>query len=109
MLSFQVQQFRFLFFLDMDIPKVRPSNGFTPIENTKYTLDCKIATSNPNPVTKYAWFHNGMQIDHESATLSFNSVKRGNSGNWSCKGVINQGSIIIEKNSNVTQVNVFCK
>ena len=93
----------------MDVPKVTPSNGFTPIENRRYTLDCMIATSNPNPVTKYEWFQNDMKIVNESATLSFDPVKRRNSGNWFCKGIINQSSIIIEKNSNVTEVNVFCK
>lgn len=91
------------------MPKVTPSNGLTPIENTSYKLNCIIATSNPKPVTRYEWFQNGMKIDNESATLSFDSVKRENSGNWSCQGIINQSSIIIEKNSNVTKVNVFCK
>lgn len=94
----------------MDIPKVTPSNGLTtPVENTSYTLTCIIAVSNPNPVTKYEWFQNGLKIDSESTTLSFDSVKRNNSGNWLCKGIINQSNIIIEKNSNVTTVNVFCK
>ena len=93
----------------MDIPKVTPSSGLAPIENTRYTLDCMIATSNPNPVTKFVWFQNGMKISNHSATLSFDSVKRDNSGNWSCKGIINENSRIIEKNSNVTKVNVFCK
>ena len=93
----------------MDIPKVTPSKGLTPIENSSYLLDCMIATSNPNPVTKFEWFQNGEKIDNENATLSFDSVKRGNTGNWSCKGIINQSNIIIEKNSNVTKVNVFCK
>ena len=93
----------------MDIPKVTPSKGLTPIENRSYLLDCMIATSNPNPVTKFEWFQNGEKIDNENATLSFDSVKRGNTGNWSCKGIINQSNIIIEKNSNVTKVNVFCK
>ena len=93
----------------MDIPKVTPSNGSTPIENTRYTLDCMITTSNPNPVMKYEWFQNGMKIVNESATLSFNPVKRDNSGSWICKGIINQSSIIIEKNSTAIQVNVFCK
>ena len=106
MLSFQ---FCFLFFADMDIPKVAPSNGFTPIENLRYTLDCMITTSNPNPVKKYEWFQNGIKINKESATLSFDPIKRRSSGNWFCKGIINQSSIIIEKNSNVTEVKVFCK
>ena len=93
----------------MDIPKVTPSNGSTPIENTRYTLDCMITTSNPNPVMKYEWFQNGMKIVNESVTLSFNPVKRDNFGSWICKGIINQSSIIIEKNSTAIQVNVFCK
>ena len=99
----------FFFFLDMDIPKVTPSNGLTPIENTRYRLNCIIATSNPSPVTKYQWFQNGMKIDSEIATLSFNSVKRDNSGSWFCKGIINQSRIVIEKSSSAIQVNVFCK
>ena len=93
----------------MDIPTVTPSNGLTPIENTRYKLNCIITTSNPNPVTKYEWFQNGMKTDNKSGTLSFDSVKRENSGSWFCKGIINQSSIIIEKSSNVTQANVFCK
>ena len=97
------------FFSDIDIPKVTSSDGLTPIENTNYTLSCIIAASNPNPVTKYEWFQNGMKIDYESATFSFDSIKRDNSGNWFCKGIINQSNTIIEKNSNVTKVNVFCK
>ena len=99
----------FFFFLDMDIPKVTPFNGFKPIENTRYTLNCIIATSNPSPVTKYNWFQNGMKIDNESAALSFDSVKRDNSGSWSCKGIINQSSIVFEKSSGAIQVNIFCK
>ena len=107
MLSFQVQQFSGFFFLYIDIPKVTRSNGITPIENTNYRLSCIIAAANHNPVTKYEWFENIMKIDYQSATFSFDSVKRDNSGNWFCKGIINQSNIIIEKNSNVTKVNVF--
>ena len=93
----------------MDIPKLTPYDGFTPTENTSYTLNCTIATSNPNPVTKYEWFQNGMKIDNERANLSFDSLKRENSGSWICKGIISQSSVVIEKNSKATQVNVFCK
>lgn len=93
----------------MDTPELTASNGFTPTENTNYTLSCTISASNPNPVTKYEWFQNDKKIDNESPILSFYPVKRENSGSWFCKGIINESSIMIEKKSNVTQVNVFCK
>ena len=93
----------------MDISILAGSNGLNPTENTSYTLNCSIAASNPNPVTKYVWFQNEMKIDNESATLSFSSVKRENSGRWMCDGIINQSGILIEKNSTDIQVNLFCK
>ena len=93
----------------MDIPKLTPSNGLKPTENTSYTLICIIATSNPNPVTKYEWFQNDKKIDNEGVVFSFDSVRRKNSGSWFCKGIIKQNSLIIEKNSNAIQVNVFCE
>ena len=93
----------------MDTPILAQSNGLNPTENTSYTLNCSIATSNPNPVTRYVWFQNKLKIDNESATLSFSSVKRENSGSWICKGIINQSGILIEKNSSDIQLNIFCK
>ena len=93
----------------MDTPILAQSNGLNPTENTSYTLNCSIATSNPNPVTRYVWFQNNMKIENESATVSFSSVKRENSGSWMCGGIINQSGILIEKNSTGIQVNVFCK
>ena len=100
---------KFFFFLDMDTPELTPSNGLTPIENTNYTLRCTINSSNPNPITKYQWFQNDKKIDHEGRIFSFYPIKRENSGSWYCKGTISESSITIEKKSNVTQVNVFCK
>ena len=93
----------------MDTPKLTGLNGFKPTENTSYSLNCTIAGSNPNPVTKYVWFQNDMKINNEIATLSFSSVKRENSGSWMCGGIINQSGILIEKNSIDIPVNVFCK
>ena len=93
----------------MDTPILTGSNGLKPTETTSYTLNCSIATSNPNPVTRYVWFQNNMKIDNKSAILSFRSVKRENSGSWICGGIINQSGILIEKNSTDIQVNVFCK
>ena len=93
----------------MDTPELTPSNGLTPTENTNYTLSCTINASNPNPVTKYEWFQNNKTVDNEGPILLFYPVERENSGSWFCKGIINESSINIEKKSNVTQVNVFCK
>ena len=93
----------------MDTPILTGSNGLNPTENTSYMLNCNIAESNPNPVTKYVWFQNNMTINNESTTLSFSSVKRENSGSWMCGGIINQSDILIEKNSTDIRVNVFCK
>ena len=93
----------------MDTPKLTPSNGPTPTENTSYTFNCTINASNPNPVTKYEWFQNDQEIDNGDPIISFYPVKRENSGNWSCKGIINESSIMIEKQSNIVEVNVFCK
>ena len=94
----------------MDTPELTPSNGLTPTEDTNYTLSCTINASNPNPVTKYEWFQNVQKINNESRRiLSFYPVKRENSGSWFCKGIINESSIMIEKKSNITEVNVFCK
>ena len=94
----------------MNTPELTPSNGLTPIENTNYTLSCTINASNPNPVTKYQWFQNNKKIDNEGPILSFNPVKRKNSGSWLCKGIINEScTIMIEKKSNIAQVNIFCK
>ena len=93
----------------MDTPILAGSNGLNPTENTSCTLNCSIAASNPNPVTKYVWFQNYMKIDNDSATLSFSSLKRENSGSWMCGGIISQSGILIEKNSTDIQINVFCK
>ena len=93
----------------MDTPQLTSFNGLNPTEDTSYTLNCTIALSNPNPITKYEWFQNDKKIVNDSQVLSFDSVKRENSGSWICKGIINQSSIIIEKNSTAIQVNVFCK
>ena len=94
----------------MDYPILLPSNGLEPIENTSYTLDCLIISSNPKPVTKYEWFKNGIKTNNESAILSFSSINRDNSGSWTCKGVISQDNIIIERTSILTiKVTVRCK
>ena len=93
----------------MDTPILTGSYGLNPTENISYTLNCNIAESNTNPVTKYVWFQNDMIIDNDSAILSFSSVKRENSGSWMCGGIINQSDILIEKNSTDIPVNVFCK
>ena len=93
----------------MNTPELTPSNGLKPTENTSYTLSCTIFPSNPNPVRKYEWFQNDNKIVNEGPVHLFASVKRENSGSWICKGIIKQNSIIIEKNSTVIQVNIFCK
>ena len=93
----------------MDTPELTISNGLTPTENTSYALRRIINASNPNSVTKYEWFQNDKKIDNEGPILSFDPVKRANSGSWLCKGIINESGIMIEKKSNIAQVNVFCK
>lgn len=93
----------------METPEIIAFNGLTPTETTNYTLNCTIAVSNPHPITKYEWFQNDKKIVNDSQVLSFDSVKRENSGSWICQGIINQSSIVIEKNSTAIIVNVFCK
>lgn len=107
---FKLWQFKVLHLSDMDLPILLPSNGFKPIENKSYTLNCFIASSNPKPVTKYEWFKNGIKTNKKEAILAFSSVNRDNSGSWICKGVINQDNIIIEKTSLLAvEVRVRCK
>ena len=97
------------FFLDMNTPELTPSNGCKPAENKSYTLSCTIFPSNPNPVTENEWFQNDKKTVNEGPVHLFDSVKKENSGSWICRGIINQNSIIIEKNSTAIQVNIFCK
>ena len=77
-------------------------------ESTSYTLSCTIPTSNPKPVTKYEWFKNDKEIFNEGPVHLCDPVERKNAGSWICQGIINQNSIIIEKNSTTIQVNTFC-
>ena len=84
-------------------------NGFNPTENMSYILKCNINESNPSRITGYEWLQDGNIVNRITDTLLFPSVKRTNTGNWTCKGVIDQNGVKIEKESTPKSVGVFCK
>ena len=82
---------------------------FNPTENMSYILKCNINESNPNRNTRYEWLQDVNIMNVITDTLSFPSVKRANTVNWTCKGVIDQNGVKIEKESTPKTVQVFCK
>ena len=88
---------------------IKSPNGFNTTENATYVLTCNISASNPNPITRYEWLQDGNIVNATTDTLSFSSVRRNDTGNWTCKGVIDKDGVKIEKKSNPKPVLVFCK
>ena len=93
----------------MDTPMITSLSGFNPTENMSYKLKCNINESNPKPITRYEWLQDGNIVNGSADILSFPSIKRTNTGNWTCKGIIDQNGVKVKKESTSKPVVVFCK